>query len=59
MRIVSLGASGATGRQLVTAALNRGHHVVAVVRRPEVLDGLADSNLSVRQGDVQQPSAGS
>ena len=56
MRIVSLGASGATGRQLVIAALNRGHHVVAVVRRPEVLDGLAHSNLSVRQGDVQQPS---
>ena len=56
MRIVSLGASGATGRQLVTAALNRGHHVVAVVRRPEVLDDLAHSNLSVRQGDVQQPS---
>jgi len=56
MRIVSLGASGATGRQLVTAALNRGHQVVAVVRRPEALDGLAHSNLSVRQGDVQQPS---
>jgi uncharacterized protein len=56
MRIVSLGASGATGRQLVTAALNRGHQVVAVVRRPEALEGLANSNLSVRQGDIQQPS---
>ncbi|HWO66663.1 MAG TPA: NAD(P)H-binding protein [Umezawaea sp.] len=28
-----LGATGATGRQVVSAALQRGHHVVALVRR--------------------------
>ncbi|UZN03320.1 NAD(P)-dependent oxidoreductase [Cellulomonas sp. S1-8] len=33
MRIVVLGASGATGGRVVGAALDRGHRVVAVVRR--------------------------
>jgi len=33
-RIVVLGASGATGRLVVSTALRRGHDVVALVRRP-------------------------
>lgn len=36
--MVVLGASGATGRHLVSAALDRGHRVVAPVRRPGVLE---------------------
>ncbi|MGW6930989.1 NAD(P)-dependent oxidoreductase [Lentzea sp. NPDC054927] len=32
MRVVVLGATGATGRHVVSAALRRGHHVVALVR---------------------------
>ncbi|WP_306215049.1 NAD(P)-dependent oxidoreductase [Actinoplanes sp. RD1] len=34
LTIVVLGASGATGRQVVSTALDRGHQVVALVRRP-------------------------
>ena len=34
MTVAVLGASGATGRQVVTTALDRGHDVVALVRRP-------------------------
>ncbi|MFC8191243.1 NAD(P)-dependent oxidoreductase [Cellulomonas sp. NPDC057328] len=36
-QIVVLGASGATGRLAVSAALRRGHHVTALVRRPRTL----------------------
>jgi putative NADH-flavin reductase len=38
MKLVVLGATGATGRLLVDQALSRGHEVVAYVRRPEALD---------------------
>nr|WP_218835876.1 EamA family transporter [Streptomyces sp. TLI_235] len=34
MRITVLGAAGATGRRIVAEALDRGHQVTAVVRRP-------------------------
>jgi putative NADH-flavin reductase len=34
MTIVVLGASGATGRHVVSTALERGHRAVALVRRP-------------------------
>lgn len=37
MRVAVLGATGATGRQVVSAALERGHHVVALVRRAGTL----------------------
>ena len=37
MRLVILGATGGTGRLLVEAALERGHEVVAYVRRPEAV----------------------
>ncbi|USX53654.1 NAD(P)-dependent oxidoreductase [Lentzea sp. HUAS12] len=37
MRVAVLGATGATGRQVVSAALARGHHVVALVRRAGTL----------------------
>jgi putative NADH-flavin reductase len=33
MTVAVLGATGATGRHLVSTALERGHHVVALVRR--------------------------
>lgn len=35
MKVAIVGASGATGRLLVEAALRRGHEVTGVVRRPE------------------------
>jgi uncharacterized protein YbjT (DUF2867 family) len=37
VRLVVLGATGATGRLLVDQALERGHEVVAYVRRPDAL----------------------
>lgn len=49
MRIAILGASGATGRRLTLAALERGHTVVALVRSPERFDlpGLLGSEPAV------------
>jgi putative NADH-flavin reductase len=38
MRIAVVGASGGTGRHVVSRALARGHEVVAVVRRPGSLE---------------------
>ena len=38
MKLVVLGATGVTGRLLVDQALDRGHEVVAYVRRPDALD---------------------
>jgi len=37
VRLVVLGATGATGRLLVDQALERGHEVLAYVRRPDAL----------------------
>lgn len=38
MTLVVLGASGATGRHVVTRALSRGHDVIALVRRPDLFE---------------------
>ncbi len=50
MKITVIGATGATGRKVIERALELGHEVVAVARRPEVIS--PKSRLSVRQGDV-------
>ncbi|WP_017812268.1 NAD(P)-dependent oxidoreductase [Paenibacillus shenyangensis] len=50
MKIAVIGATGATGRKVVERALDLGHEVIAVARRPEVITPTA--RLSVRQGDV-------
>ncbi|GAB2857867.1 SDR family oxidoreductase [Actinoallomurus bryophytorum] len=55
MRIVVLGSTGATGRQVLTVALERGHEVVALARRPDALSGVTHGNLQVRQADVHDP----
>jgi uncharacterized protein YbjT (DUF2867 family) len=55
LRVVVLGASGATGVLLVRQALERGHSVVAVARDPTGVD-LPDHDLLVRAaGDVHDP----
>lgn len=54
MRVLVVGATGGTGRQLVERALERGHHVTALARRPEKV-ALSHERLTVRQGDVLQP----
>jgi uncharacterized protein YbjT (DUF2867 family) len=51
MRIVVIGANGATGRLTVFEALARGHEVVAFVRDSAQVT-LSDPHLTVAQGDV-------
>jgi putative NADH-flavin reductase len=51
MKILIFGASGATGYNLVSQALEKGHDVRAFVRDPSKLK-LENKNLSVFQGDV-------
>jgi len=55
LQITVLGASGATGRELVRQALDRGHTVVAVARRPESIDAPDSERLLRRAGDVTDP----
>jgi uncharacterized protein len=57
MRIAVLGASGATGRELVTQALERGHSVVALARDPTRLDVAPSPALEVAQADVMKPAS--
>lgn len=51
MRILIVGSTGGTGRQLVRQALERGHQVTAFARRPEKLE-IQHQNLRVVRGDV-------
>jgi putative NADH-flavin reductase len=51
LRILVLGASGRTGRQVVEQALGHGHTVTAFVRDPARLD-LTSERLRVVTGDV-------
>lgn len=51
MHLAILGATGGTGRQLVTQALDRGHDVRAVARRPDAV-GIKHPRLQVVSGDV-------
>lgn len=47
MKILLLGASGRTGKQIIEAALKRGHQISAIVRNPEKLK---DYKIDVTQG---------
>ncbi|GAB2667583.1 NAD(P)-dependent oxidoreductase [Nocardia goodfellowii] len=53
MRIIVFGANGPTGRLLAGQALDAGHDVVAVTRRPDEFP-LAHDRLTVFEGDVLQ-----
>ena len=50
MKIAVVGATGRTGRLVVTEARRRGHHVVAVVRDPARLQGLATDGVAAADG---------
>jgi len=50
-RVLIVGASGGTGRQLVTQALERGHVVTVLVRNPLKLP-IEHPQLQIIQGDV-------
>jgi len=51
LRLLIIGATGGTGRQLVRQALEAGHQVTAVARRPAKLN-FSDPKLQVAPGDV-------
>jgi putative NADH-flavin reductase len=50
MKIIVFGATGGTGKLMVTQALAKGHSVTAFVRHPEGLP--QDPHLRIVQGDV-------
>ncbi|MFI7278346.1 NAD(P)-dependent oxidoreductase [Streptomyces sp. NPDC049879] len=56
MRITVFGATGRTGRLLVAAALEEGHHVTAYARTPGKL-GIAHPDLSVVEGRLDDEEA--
>ena len=56
MRIVVIGANGATGRPAVFEGLARGHEMVAFVRDSAQVT-LTDPHLTVVQGDVFDPAS--
>ena len=51
MKVLVFGASGATGHNLVSQAVEKGHHVRAFVRDPSKLK-IENKNLNIFQGDV-------
>ncbi len=50
-KLVLIGASGFVGSAILSEALNRGHHVTAVVRHPEKIT-MIHKSLVIKQGDV-------
>ncbi len=57
MHIAVLGSTGATGRQLVTQALERGHTVTALARTPAKLNLPSSPALRPVRADVAVPDA--
>jgi uncharacterized protein YbjT (DUF2867 family) len=51
MRLIVFGSTGGIGRQVVAQALDAGHQVTAVARRPEML-ALHHERLQVVRGDA-------
>ena len=55
-RVLVVGATGGTGRQLVAQALERGYDVTALARNPAALD-LSHPRLRVVHGNVLDPAS--
>ncbi len=56
MKVVILGTTGQTGRELLQQALERGYHVTAIVRDPAAIT-LTHQWLRVTVGDVLKPDS--
>lgn len=57
MELFILGATGATGRQLVHQALARGHAVVALARDPSRIEASDGARLRRMRVDVKDPAS--
>jgi hypothetical protein len=55
MKIALVGATGSVGTRLISELTRRGHHVTAIARHPEKLQGQA--SVSPVSGDVQNENA--
>ena len=53
MKLVIFGATGGTGRELLQQALDKGHEVTAIVRRPAAIT-VTHPRLHVIAGDIMQ-----
>src|SRR6266576_3696544 len=51
MKLLILGATGATGLEIVRQSIERGHTVTAFVRSPERLKPFRD-RITIKQGDL-------
>lgn len=51
MKLVVLGATGGTGREIVRQATDHGHSVTAFVRSPDRLNG-PHNRITIKQGDL-------
>lgn len=56
MKLVIIGATRGTGQQVMRQALEAGHTVTAIVRRPEDIN-LRHEKLNIVRGDVMQPES--
>ena len=56
MKLVVFGATGNTGRNVVEQALEAGHEVTAVARKPPALK-ISHARLEVLRGDVMDPDS--
>jgi len=56
MRILVIGATGGTGREVVKQALEQGHHVTALARNPARVN-TTHERLTVMKGDVMDPAS--
>lgn len=56
MRIAVLGATGKVGSLVVELALERGHEVIALTRKPDAYVAPAGGKVEVRRADVTDPA---
>ncbi len=55
MKLIVFGATGGTGKQVMEQALEAGHEVTVIVRRPDAIT-IRHERLKIVQGDVLKPS---
>jgi putative NADH-flavin reductase len=54
MKLLIIGGTGGTGKELIRQALEQGHHLTALVRNPEKVK-IVDPNLLLIKGNVLDP----